>query len=262
MLPLSTRGTQTVIASHRWRGPPSRSGPVGVRVRYGPARPPRQFIVAWPSSASGIHDRVKRSTILWGVVAMAFLLVACGRGKSTGNAQVAPTRSPPPPPTTATLNPPASSIPTSSVPASPTDPGRCLRSELAATDDGGQGAGGTYFGRIAFRNISQQSCHLEGFPGLLRLDGAGQPRPTTVTRRGIAGLVNLAPQGYASFAYSTSNTPFGDVATCPAPAQLEVTPPDALDNIVVTEQMPDCSPVVQVSAVLPDRIGNYSDPLR
>ncbi len=218
--------------------------------------------MAWPPSASGIHDRVKRSTILVGVVAIAFLLVACGRGKSTGNAQIAPTSLLPPLSTTTTLNPPPSSIPASSVPASPTDAGRCVTSALAATDDGGQGAGGTYFGRIVFRNISQQSCHLEGFPGLVRLDGAGQQRPTTVTRRGIAGLVNLAPQGYASFAYSTSNAPFGDVATCPAPARLQVTPPDALDNIVVAEQMPDCSPDVQVSAVLPDRISNYSDPLR
>ncbi|MDQ6946715.1 MAG: DUF4232 domain-containing protein [Actinomycetota bacterium] len=143
----------------------------------------------------------------------------------------------------------------------PSDPERCLTSELAATDDGGQGAGGTYFGRVVFRNISQRICHLEGFPGLLRLDGTGQPRPTTVTRRGTKRLVTLAPGAYASFAYSTPNAPIGNADICPTPARLEVTPPDAYDNVVVTEHMPACGPDVQVSSVFPGRINNYAEAL-
>ncbi len=53
----------------------------------------------------------------------------------------------------------------------------------------------------------------------------------------------------------------GDAARCPTPARLAVTPPGAFDNIVVTEQMPDCGPTVDVSPVLPDRISDYAEAL-
>jgi len=133
---------------------------------------------------------------------------------------------------------------------------------LAATDDGGQGAGGTYFGRIEFQNTSQQTCFLGGFPGLLRLDAGGQPLPTTVTRRGTtAGVVNLAPQGLASFAYSTGDGPEGGATSCLIPARVEVTPPNSYTNIVITEHMPDCGANVAVSAVHAGLIANYAQAL-
>lgn len=206
--------------------------------------------------------------ILGGYLAVAVLLAGCSGGKSRSTAGTVATS----PSTTTAVSPPAitltsrasiapSSTPSTSAPV--TSPGllRCPTSQLAATDDGGQGAGGTYFGRITFRNISQQPCYLDGFPGLLHVGADGQPHPATVVRRGKVSLVTLPPEGYASFAYSTSDGPFRGATSCPSPARLEVTPPDAFDYIVVVDHMPDCAGNIQVSAVLLGRISDYAQHL-
>ncbi len=209
----------------------------------------------------------------------AALLAGCGGGSNSSapTSTSAPTTASAPasttqsstPATTSTVSSPSGMPPggtttpsgSSSPPTSSANPSRCRSSDLAATDDGGQGAGGTYFGVIVFRNTTQQACTLDGFPGLLRLDPAGHPRPTSVTRRGVAHLVTLAPQGRASFGYSAADGPHGTATSCPSPARLEVTPPNAFNSIVVAEKMPDCGPDVPVSAVLPGVINDVAQAL-
>jgi hypothetical protein len=206
--------------------------------------------------------------ILGGHLAVAVLLTGCSGGKSSSTITTITTStstttaiSPSTTTPTGSASSTATSAPSTSTPVTSAGLSRCPTSQLAATDDGGQGAGGTYFGRITFRNTSEQACYLEGFPGLLHLRGDGQPHPTRVVRRGKASLVTLAPQGYASFAYSTSDGPFGSATSCPSPARLEVTPPNAFDYIVVVDHMPDCGGNIQVSAVLPGRISDYAQHL-
>ncbi|MDQ2759184.1 MAG: DUF4232 domain-containing protein [Actinomycetota bacterium] len=205
---------------------------------------------------------MKRWMVLGGIRAVMVTLVVAlaGCGGSVHATVSAPpattviktTRTPAPPPATNTVTAP------SPTPASSTGgPPRC--SELAATDDGGQGAGGTYYGRVTFRNVTDQTCVLGGFAGLQHLDPAGRPLPTNVIRDGSSHLVTLAPQARASFAYRTSD---GATGPCQDAPRMEVTPPGSYHQIVVVEKAPDCEPGIGVSAVMPGRIQDLAAALR
>lgn len=115
------------------------------------------------------------------------------------------------------------------------DSGRCHTADLAVTNDGGQGAAGSFLGVMVFRNVSQATCTVDGYAGLLRLDASHHPLPTTVVRDGPGKptLVRLAPQDQASFAYRYGETP-QDGAPCPPAATVEVTPPDETTHVDVT----------------------------
>jgi hypothetical protein len=135
---------------------------------------------------------------------------------------------------------------------------------LAATDDGGQGAAGTFLGQVVFRNISEQTCTLFGYPGLQRLDASRAPLPTEVIRlpEKPSSLVTLAPQEQASFGYSYCSgcgTSTDDQGTCtPVPsAFVEVTPPDERDFIVVPSTIASCdvNGRIKVSALAPGKTG-------
>jgi len=130
--------------------------------------------------------------------------------------------------------------------------GRCDTKHLAITDDGGQGAGGTFLGRFTFRNITSTPCYLAGSPGFLRLGVNGQPVPTNVVRqKSSAATVVLQPKGraYARYSYLESG-----VAPCPSAAKAaRVTPPDATAFIVVTSNIDPCGDMkgtVDVKAVV------------
>lgn len=226
-----------------------------------------------------------RGRVLRGAVALptAGLLAACGGGSGAsapatlpplpgvGGSSAPPTHGPaattPPPPTgispTGTSPTGAASI---SAPApsgtrlTPAADGngrsdRCHTSQLAATDDSGQGAGGSFYGGVTLRNTSTTTCTLYGYPGLQRLTSTKKMLPTLVQRTGKApSVLALGPQQQASFGYSYGESP-PDTGRCPpAAGQVEVTPPDETDFLLIRSTMAPCDAEGTVS-VTPVRAG-------
>lgn len=135
--------------------------------------------------------------------------------------------------------------------------GRCHSSQLAMTDDGGQGAGGTFYGRVVLRSVGRAACSLFGYAGLQRLDSGHGPEPTTVVRAGRAPVrFDLAPQTRASFAYRYSDVlPNGQsCAGAPTASYVQVTPPDETAAVTVRSAMRPCRPGGRVE-VSPLRLG-------
>jgi hypothetical protein len=99
---------------------------------------------------------------------------------------------------------------------------------------------------FTFQNRSAVTCTLYGFPGLQMLDAQGRPIPTRVNwgsdyvvRPEKPALVTLGPGDQASFVlgYSTPGN-----LTCPASSQLEVTPPNETQSLVIAFQMAPAEP--------------------
>jgi len=139
---------------------------------------------------------------------------------------------------------------------------RCHTSQLAATDDGANGAAGTVFGQLVLRNASGQSCTLFGYPGLQRLDASRHELPTEVTRdpSPAPALVTLAPQQQASVGYAYCDVCSAQTqlaGPCPPAAFVELTPPDEKDFVVVRSAMAPCdrSGTVRVTALRPGKGG-------
>lgn len=103
----------------------------------------------------------------------------------------------------------------------------CTTAGLAMTDDGGQGAAGTYLGIVVLRNIGAQPCTMYGYAGLQRVGSSGQLLPTQVSRQPnpAPSTVTLAPQAKASFVYRYVDRN-ADGSACSKATKIEVTPPN------------------------------------
>jgi hypothetical protein len=132
--------------------------------------------------------------------------------------------------------------PTGAPPAAPPPPtpDRCHTAGLAVSAAYSQGAAGTIEDSFRVANTRTYPCVMYGFVGMLMLDGAGQPLPTRVVRNGgifgsEAGPSSflLQPAAVATFRAAWSDVTQGTATSCPAAAQLEVTPPDEYDHVVI-----------------------------
>ena len=106
---------------------------------------------------------------------------------------------------------------------------------------GSQGAAGTFELTFALRNSSTSPCPMDGYPSAQLLDASGTELPTHVVSGGNYQFTNfapapvlLAPGATAYFNLAYSDVPTGGETTCPTAAQIEVTPPHAVDHDVVT----------------------------
>jgi hypothetical protein len=88
---------------------------------------------------------------------------------------------------------------------------------------------------------------LSGYPGLQMLDAAMANLPTNVVRKGSYGFTSMPPTTVtltngqtALFNIGYSDVPVGGETTCPTSAYLEVTPPDALDHLVIAAALAPC----------------------
>ncbi len=132
--------------------------------------------------------------------------------------------------------------------AHPTPGGRCLSNQLqGARGPGGGAAAGHIVANYVLRNASATTCALDGYPGLQMLDAQGHPLPTVVDRGAAMGLaavpprlVTLPPGGSASFSLAYEDVPSGGETTCPTSAQLEITPPNDFDHLVVGASLSPC----------------------
>ena len=134
-------------------------------------------------------------------------------------------------------------------------PAQCRAANLAATDDGGQAAGGLFIGTFTFRNTGSAACSLLGYPGLERLSADGSPVATTLTRlSGPIASVVLQPQGQAYARFTTVNS-----GTCsPATPQALLTPPNETASLTIKAVFAPCASgsgpaVISVSPVVASR---------
>lgn len=117
----------------------------------------------------------------------------------------------------------------------------CLSSQLSIV----RGAGGVAMGHFgidssAFKNISNTTCTLKGFPNFKMVDDAGKHITTHVidgtsytVQSQPEDVVTLLPGNEAMFDLGYDNsTGYGNVI-CPTSAQVEITPPGSSQPIVM-----------------------------
>jgi hypothetical protein len=113
---------------------------------------------------------------------------------------------------------------------------------------GSQGAAGTFELTFALRNTSTVSCPMDGYPGAQLVDASGTQLPTHVVSGGSLQFTDFAPadvvlgagdSAYFNLAYS--DVPTATETTCPTAAQIEITPPHAVDHDVVPVHITVCA---------------------
>jgi Protein of unknown function (DUF4232) len=124
----------------------------------------------------------------------------------------------------------------------------CAARDLVTTLSGSEGAAGTFELTFALRNTSTAPCPMEGYPGAQLVDASGTELPTHVVSGGNLAFTSFAPSpvtlaagatAYFNLAYS--DVPTGTETTCPTAAQIEVTPPHAVDHDTVAVHITVCA---------------------
>ena len=144
----------------------------------------------------------------------------------------------------------APSLATSPAPGAPATPAptaasatdRCHTGGVMVSFAGSQGAAGTIVDTFRVANTGRAPCTLYGFVGMLMLDASGTPMPTRVVRNGGIFETEAGPSQFllqpataASFRAAWSDVPHTNDTggACAQAAQLEITPPDEFDHLVI-----------------------------
>jgi hypothetical protein len=171
------------------------------------------------------------------------VLAACSSGSSSSTTTTGAT------PTTRSSSSTGSSTSTSGPATSTTaaGPARCATSALSGSVVGSSGAAGTIETTVALKSTASDPCVLGGYPGLQLLAAGGASLPTTVVRKGNYSFTAMAPTTvtvaggqsvYFNIGYS--DVPVGSETSCPTSASLEVTPPNATDQLVLAATLAPC----------------------
>jgi hypothetical protein len=125
-------------------------------------------------------------------------------------------------------------------------------SQLSASF-GTDGAAGSIALHFTLTNRSTGTCSLYGYPGLGMLDAAGHALTTTVLRSPSVvvpqiaeRLVVLHPGDQARFDAGYSDV---DPQPCLKAANMEVTPPNAYNHLVIAAAIAPCGGIIHVSPV-------------
>lgn len=186
------------------------------------------------------------------IVVAALLVASCGSAAQSGS---------PSGHTAATATPPSGPPPTATPSAASSQPAvqRCQVSQLslAVTDE--TASSGQLARVFILTNAGRSTCTLYGYPGLLMLDGAGKPVPTTVVREQPPSpeqRVTLAPDGTASFlAWWWNQNRY--TTPCPLSQQVEVTPPNAYSHLTIPLSIQPCPDgTINVDPVFPGTTGS------
>jgi len=168
------------------------------------------------------------------------LAAACGPGGPQPPVAVNHVHASPSPPAAAQPAAPTAAPTAAPATPAPAGPDRCHTGGLQVGFAGSQGAAGTIFDTFHVTNTGTSPCTLYGFVGALMLDSAGHPLPTRVVRNGGMFGNQAGPSRFlvqpgtaATFQAAWSDVPHGSETSCPSAAQLEVTPPDEFDHVVI-----------------------------
>lgn len=117
---------------------------------------------------------------------------------------------------------------------------RCHTSQLSPSFVQADGAAGHTFETFRLTNQSAAACTLYGFVGMQMLDARGRPLPTKVVRNGGMFSNQPGPSAFvlpagaaATFMIVWTDVLVGNETSCPAAAQLEITPPDETDFLLL-----------------------------
>jgi Protein of unknown function (DUF4232) len=172
----------------------------------------------------------RAATAAIAVLAAGSALGACASSKTTSAPPTTTSTTPasttsPPPPTTTT--------------EAPTSTTTCQPSQLHIVKSGSQGAAGTIEITFLLTNTSTTDCTMYGYPGMLLLNTAGSPQPTTVDRGGGLAFENVAETDVSLTPGQTAyfNLGYNDVVSqppaCSMASQVEITPPNDTSYAVV-----------------------------
>ena len=185
----------------------------------------------------------------------ALVVVAASLGGCTGSQAPSSTTTPPTAGSvtvTATVTPPTTKTTTSaSTSPGPTGPARCDAPELTVSLSEAQGAAGTAYFAVVFRNGGEQPCYLRGFPGVSAADDAAAAKvdATRDTTRAAVRVV-LQPGQAAHAVLAVSNVP-PDGKACPTFPLVLVTPPDSRRTQRVITALTPCGRRMRIGVVLP-----------
>lgn len=184
-------------------------------------------------------------SLIGGVCLGGLVLAACSSGSSTSTTVT--TTTPTTTPTTTTA--PATTSTTAGHATTTTAAGttQCTTTNLAASIYGSSGAAGTIETTVALKNTSASNCTLGGYPGLGMTGSNGASLTTTVVRKGSYNFTAMAPTTviissgqsvYFNMGYS--DVPTGSATSCPAAANLVITPPNAYTSVTIPAQLAPC----------------------
>ncbi len=115
---------------------------------------------------------------------------------------------------------------------------------LTGTDVGA----GNLVGTFQFTNLTNVSCTMNGFIGAQLLDSFSNPLPTNVVRNGPPftnqpgpSVVTIPAGGTATFLMHWEQIPVGNETSCPASAQIAVTPPNEFDPLIIPATIRACN---------------------
>jgi Protein of unknown function (DUF4232) len=172
------------------------------------------------------------------LIPIAVLLAACETPGPQPPVAVNHVHATPTPAATPTPDPGAQATPAPS--PTPAAPDRCHTGGLLISFAGSQGAAGTIVDTFRVANTLSTPCSLYGFVGMLMLDGSGGPVTTRVVRNGGIFSTQAGPSRFvlqpgttASFQAAWSDVPHRSETVCPQAAQLEITPPDEFDHVII-----------------------------
>jgi hypothetical protein len=131
----------------------------------------------------------------------------------------------------------------------------CHTSQLTLAKQGDENGLGNFANIYRLQNTSQQTCTLEGYPGVQLLDASHQPMSITVLQQTSAYLYNtqtvqlvtLAPgaSGYFILEWSAG------ASSCGGAASVLVTPPGDQTSLQIANTIQACTGNVIVSPIEP-----------
>ena len=179
-------------------------------------------------------------SLIGGVCLGGLVLAACSSGSSTSTTVTT---------TTTTTAPSTTSTGAAAHATTTTAAGTtlCSTTNLAASIYGSSGAAGTIETTVALKNTAASNCTLSGYPGLGMTGSNGASLTTTVVRKGNYSFTAMAPTAviissgqsvYFNMGYS--DVPTGSATSCPAAANLVITPPNAYTSMTIPAQLAPC----------------------
>lgn len=181
-----------------------------------------------------------------GLVLALGLLAGCTGTDSSSSASVTPTGSSVTVTTTVTV-PPSTPSPAGATAGAVA---RCDAPALTVSVLDAQGAAGSNYRDVVFRNGGEQACFLRGFPGVSAADAAGKAVVDAARDGSRAVRVVLQP-GQAAHAQLATRNIAPDANPCPTYPTLLVTPPDSRRTQTVAVDISPCGGQMQVSVVQP-----------
>lgn len=140
-------------------------------------------------------------------------------------------------------------------------PGTCLTRYLHGDIGLSQGAAGSVYVDITFKNLDNAACTLQGYPGVSF--GAGTPvsqvgQPASRNNAVTAAAVTLAPGGYAYATLQITDAGNYPEATCDpvATTWLQVYPPNNTGQLYIPYNSTACSANVVTLSVQAVQPGN------